>query len=82
MRAETLADKSVPAAELGVTHWSSRLLAAQLGIWFATVTRIWRKWKVQPHRVETPKFSTGPELEDKIRDVVALPLPRLSTHWS
>jgi len=70
--AETLADKGKPPDELGVTHWSSRLLADRLGISFATVARIWRKWNIQPHRVETFKFSTDPELEPKIRDVVGL----------
>jgi transposase len=61
-----------PPEHLGVTHWSSRLLADQLGISFATVARIWRKWRLQPWRIETFKFSTDPELEAKIRDVVGL----------
>lgn len=68
--AETLADKGKPPPELGVTHWSSRLMATRLGISFASVARIWRKWNFQPHRVETFKFSTDPELEPKLRDVV------------
>ena len=34
--------------------------------------RIWRKWGLQPWRRETFKFSTDPELEAKIRDVVGL----------
>ena len=55
-----------------MTHWSSRLLARQLGIAFATVARIWREWDLQPWRVETFKFSTDPELEAKVRDVVGL----------
>jgi len=70
--AETLADKGKPPAHLGVTHWSARLMAARLGISFASVARIWRKWDIQPHRVETFKFSTDPELEPKLRDVVGL----------
>ncbi|HEV7648427.1 MAG TPA: IS630 family transposase [Actinophytocola sp.] len=70
--AETLADRGNPPPDLGVTHWSSRLLGARLGISFATVARIWRKWNIQPHRIETFKFSTDPELEPKIRDVVGL----------
>src|SRR5690348_9908932 len=41
----TLAEDGRPPARLGVTHWSARLLAAGLGISFATVARIWRKWK-------------------------------------
>lgn len=70
--AETLADKGKPPSELGVTHWSARLMADRLGISFASVARIWRKWNIQPHRVETFKFSTDPELEPKLRDVVGL----------
>src|SRR5689334_12947256 len=61
-----------PPQRLGVTHWSSRLLAAELGVGFATVARIWREWNLQPWRVETFKFSTDPELEAKVRDVVGL----------
>ena len=61
-----------PPEQLGVTHWSSRLLAAELGIGFATVARIWRKWNLQPWRVETFKFSTDPQLEAKVRDVIGL----------
>jgi DNA-binding Lrp family transcriptional regulator len=68
----TLSHAGKPPPELGVTHWSSRLLAARLGISFATVARIWRKWEIQPHRIETFKFSTDPRLEAKIRDVVGL----------
>ena len=55
-----------------MTHWSSRLLAGELGVGFATVARIWRDWNLQPWRVETFKFSTDPELEAKVRDVVGL----------
>ena len=61
-----------PPARLGVTHWSSRLLARQLGIGDATVARAWRRYRVQPWRRETFKFSTDPELEAKVRDVVGL----------
>jgi len=61
-----------PPQRLGVTHWSARLLGDQLGISFATVARIWRKYKLQPWRVETFKFSTDPELDAKVRDVVGL----------
>ena len=61
-----------PPQQLGVTHWSARLLAKHLGISFATVARIWRKWKLQPWRVETFKFSIDHELEAKIRDVIGL----------
>jgi transposase len=67
-----LATLEVPPENLGVTHWSSRLLAKQLGISDYTVTTTWKKWGLQPWRVQTFKFSTDPELEAKIRDVVGL----------
>ena len=59
-----------PPQTLGVTHWSARLLGEHLSISFATVARIWRRWGLQPWKAETFKFSTDPELEAKIRDVV------------
>jgi transposase len=68
----TLANGGKPPGRLGITHWSARFLAGELGISFASVARIWRKWGIQPHRIETFKFSTDPELEPKIRDVVGL----------
>jgi len=67
-----LATLEAPPETLGVTHWSSRLLAKHLGISDFTVSTTWKKWGLQPWRVETFKFSTDPELEAKIRDVVGL----------
>jgi len=61
-----------PPAKLGVSHWSTRLLAAHLGIGDATVARAWRRYGIKPWRRETFKFSTDPQLEAKIRDVVGL----------
>ena len=61
-----------PPASLAVTHWSSRLLGRYLGISDATVARAWRAYRVQPWRSETFKFSTDPELQAKVRDVVGL----------
>src|SRR4051794_35420720 len=61
-----------PPKKLAVTHWSSRLLAARLGIGNATVARAWRDYGVQPWRSETFKFSTDPELVAKVVDVVGL----------
>src|SRR6266516_61566 len=71
--AVVLASLEPPPTKLRVTHWSSRLLADHLGgisnVW---VARIWRKWGLQPWRRETFKFSTDPQLEAKVRDVVGL----------
>jgi len=56
----------------GVTHWSSRDLATEVGVSHSTVHRIWRAHDLQPHRIETFKFSTDPNAEEKIHDVVGL----------
>jgi transposase len=61
-----------PPKKLGVTHWSSRLLAARLGVANSTVARAWRAYGVAPWRSETFKFSTDPQLVAKVTDVVGL----------
>ena len=70
--AVVLATLEPPPRKLGVTHWSSRLLAEQLDISNVWIAKIWRKWGLQPWRRETFKFSTDPQLEAKVRDVVGL----------
>src|SRR6476620_2093251 len=67
-----LATLEPPPEQLGVTHWSSRLLARHLGISDFTVSTTWKKWGLQPWRVQSFKFATDPELEAKSRDVVGL----------
>ena len=50
-----------PPAELGIAHWSSRRLAAYLGISDASVARVWREHGITPR----PRSSTtveGPEV--------------------
>jgi transposase len=72
-RAEILATTLTPPPEtLGVTHWSSRLLAGELGISHSTVARVWAEHDLKPWQTQTFRFSTDPELEAKVRDVVGL----------
>ena len=56
----------------GGTHWSTRLMAAQVGVHQTTVARIWRAHGLKPHLVETFKVSTDPDFVAKLRDVVGL----------
>jgi transposase len=67
--AETL---TPPPASLGVTHWSSRLLAKRLGTSHVTVAEAWKRYGVKPWKAETFKFSTDPELEAKVTDIIGL----------
>ena len=61
-----------PPAGLGVTHWSSRLLAERLGTSHVTVAAAWKRYGVKPWKAETFKFSTDPELEAKVTDIIGL----------
>ena len=61
-----------PPKKLGVTHWSTRLLARQLKISDATVAKAWRDYRIQPWRAQSFRFSTDPELIAKVIDVVGL----------
>jgi len=56
----------------GMTHWSARRLAKQVGVSHATVHRIWQAYDLKPHRVETFKFSRDPQLREKVVDIVGL----------
>jgi transposase len=67
-----LATLEPPPRRLGVTHWSSRVLAAELGLSNVKVADVWREYGLQPWRAESFKFSTDPQLEAKVRDVVGL----------
>jgi len=62
-----------------VTHWSSRRLAAEVGVSHSTVARVWVEHDLKPWQTGTFRFSTGtfrfstdPEPEAKVRDVVGL----------
>ena len=61
-----------PPASLGVTHWSSRLLANRLGTSHVTIAEAWKRYGVKPWKAETFRFSTDPELEAKVTDLNGL----------
>ena len=54
------------------THWSARRLAKEVRLSPATVHRIWQKYGLQPHRVESFKFSRDREFDGKLADIVEL----------
>ena len=67
-----LIEKTLHSTPDNATHWSVRLMAREQGISPATVQRIWSKHHLQPHRVESFKFSTDPQFVAKVRDIVGL----------
>lgn len=57
----------------GSTHWSSRKLADELGgVSHMTISRIWAKHGLQPHRLEGYVCSNDPDFETKAADVIGL----------
>ena len=54
------------------THWSTRSMAKATGLSQSAISRIWRAFALQPHRVETFKLSKDPLFIDKVRDIVGL----------
>jgi transposase len=54
------------------THWSTRSMAKTCGMSQSAISRIWRAFALQPHRVETFKLSKDPLFIDKVRDIVGL----------
>ncbi|MGW5361913.1 IS630 family transposase [Actinopolymorpha pittospori] len=79
-RPRTLSDEQVEAVitrtlettPSGATHWSTRSLAAELGLSQSAVSRIWRAFALAPHRQESWKLSKDPLFVAKVRDVVGL----------
>ena len=56
----------------GSTHWSTRKLAAQLGVSHMMVARVWRKHALRPHRLEGYMASNDPDFETKAADIIGL----------
>ena len=56
----------------GSTHWTTRTLAARVGIGKDAVARIWADHELKPWQVETFKVSNDPQFEEKLVDVVGL----------
>src|SRR3954465_6388300 len=64
--------KTLESAPRDATHWSTRSMAAEVGLTQSAVHRIWKAFGLQPHRSETFKLSRDPQFIEKVRDVVGL----------
>ena len=54
------------------THWSTRKMAAELGVSAASVSRHWRANGLKPHVVRGFKVSRDPKFARKLEDIVGL----------
>ena len=54
------------------THWSTRSMAAAVGLSPASIQRIWKEHGLKPHLIRTFKLSRDPQFIEKLQDVVGL----------
>jgi len=64
-----LTTQSQPEA---ATHWSTRKMAAELGVSAASVSRHWRANGLKPHLMRSFKVSRDPKFSEKLEDIVGL----------
>jgi transposase len=64
--------KTLESTPRDATHWSTRAMAAEVGLTQSAVHRIWKAFGLQPHRQDTFKLSTDPQFIEKTHDVVGL----------
>ncbi len=65
-------EKTTQERPANATHWSTRTLAAELGVSRSMVHRVWRAHGLKPHLTRTFKVSNDPRFVEKVVDVVGL----------
>ena len=69
---EELIRRTTQSKPANATHWSTRTMAAEMGISEATVRRIWHAHGLKPHRLESFKISKDKHFAEKLEDIVGL----------
>jgi transposase len=69
---EAVVTRTLESTPRNATHWSTRSMAAELGMSQSAVSRIWRAFGLQSHRQDSWKLSKDPLFVDKVKDVVGL----------
>jgi transposase len=71
-RVEEIIRLTLRSRPKGSTHWSSRKLAKEADVSQSSVARIWRAFKLKPHRTRTFTLSSDEFFVEKVRDIVGL----------
>ena len=64
--------KTTQSKPSNATHWSTRTMAAEMGISEASVRRIWHGHGLKPHLLESFKISKDKRFAEKLEDIVGL----------
>jgi transposase len=67
-----LVELTTQTKPVAATHWSTRTMAAELGVSAASVSRHWRANGLKPHVVRGFKVSRDPKFVEKLEDIVGL----------
>ena len=67
-----LVELTTQTKPVAATHWSTRKMAAELGVSAASVSRHWRANGLKPHVVRGFKVSRDPRFVEKLEDIVGL----------
>ncbi len=65
---EAVIVKTLERQPRNATHWSTRSMAAEMGMSQTAVSRIWRAFGLKPHLVEQFRLSPDPQFIDQVRD--------------
>jgi len=71
-KVEEVIVKTLETTPSDATHWSTRSMAAEVGVNQTAVHRIWKAFGLQPRRAATWELSRDPQFIEKVRDVVGL----------
>lgn len=71
-KVEEIVVKTLENKPTDATHWSTRLMAREVGVSQNTVVRIWHAFGLKPHMEDTFKLSRDPLFIEKVRDIVGL----------
>jgi transposase len=67
-----LVHKTTQSKPENATHWSTRTMAAEMGVSEATVRRVWRTHGLKPHLMASFKVSKDKQFAEKLEAVVGL----------
>jgi transposase len=69
---EAVITKTLETKPKNATHWSTRSMAAEVGLTQSAVHRIWTAFGLAPHRQDSWKLSSDPQFVAKVRDIAGL----------
>jgi transposase len=72
VQVKQVVEKTTQAKPDAATHWSTRTMAAAVGISAASVRRIWQAHGLKPHLVRGFKVSHDPQFAEKLEAIVGL----------